>query len=598
MSFSYPAVPNDSVPSANDNGDNTTMANDDLGIQKDEVVSRNNVSSNPQSADRVGFDLLPVVIFNIIQSYLSHYEYRQFLNSNQAIFSSIKFETVIYDLVGFDSWNQPLEFYESTIFNTVKEKSKQIKLWVDESSIEEFEQYKCLFNGLAKLVVDCNSSFLKKLTSLSMFQNINDLELSWISGITHLNDLFGDCLVRLTISEAEKLVDISNLYNFPNLKAVSFFSCGSLTDISPVKDIFSLVISYCPLVTDISMISGKQTCFHFLNNESSLKSIAHLKDVDTLEIAADLSQCDLITSFSPSPSPSSSIKKLCLLNMVEQTKPLSVLKGLREIHLRGIDLSLWNECDPISLKSLESVVLMKCNINNFSCFQYVRILSLINFDHENLDFSDFHFLKRLSITSFHRFVGFSTSLPKSLINLSVDSCRSFTSVFGLTNVPCVSFRRCTNLDSLEGLGKKDTVILDCCLKIKSFSLIKDVPQVTIKSVQNPLDCNDLCNVRELSIESCPSIVNLEMLGDVEDLTLVSCGNISSMQGLGTVRKLTIANCPALVDLHDLGEKNEVVNIYSSNLIQYQLLFEQYHKLKTIIPYLTLFRSKLLRADSL
>jgi hypothetical protein len=45
------------------------------------------------------FTMLPIVIFDIIHSYISHYDYRQLMNCNHHIFCEIKYETVYYDLI-------------------------------------------------------------------------------------------------------------------------------------------------------------------------------------------------------------------------------------------------------------------------------------------------------------------------------------------------------------------------------------------------------------------------------------------------------------------------------------------------------------------
>jgi hypothetical protein len=48
------------------------------------------------------FERIPLVIFDIIHSYLSHYEYQVFLNTSRDIFAEVKYETVYYCLKQFD----------------------------------------------------------------------------------------------------------------------------------------------------------------------------------------------------------------------------------------------------------------------------------------------------------------------------------------------------------------------------------------------------------------------------------------------------------------------------------------------------------------
>jgi hypothetical protein len=60
------------------------------------------------------------------------------MNSNNAVFASVKYETVVYDSVPMFSWdtfqctsnNELLNLYQSTILANIKDKGKQIHISV------------------------------------------------------------------------------------------------------------------------------------------------------------------------------------------------------------------------------------------------------------------------------------------------------------------------------------------------------------------------------------------------------------------------------------------------------------------------------------
>jgi hypothetical protein len=153
MSTAFPADPKDSMPTCGDSGIDATLISDEVATLKNQLVFQGRVSSN-NYCKFVGFDSIPVVIFDIIHSYLSHYDYRQFLNCSNTLFYPIKFETVVYELLFFESWNKSLEFYETAVVGNVKDKSKQIKLCIYEPSVEQFQRYESLLEGLAKVEID------------------------------------------------------------------------------------------------------------------------------------------------------------------------------------------------------------------------------------------------------------------------------------------------------------------------------------------------------------------------------------------------------------------------------------------------------------
>jgi hypothetical protein len=57
----------------------------------------------------IEFDVLPVDVFHVIHSFLTHYNYRQFMNCAKSFFRSVRKETVYYDLIGMQHWMKKIK---------------------------------------------------------------------------------------------------------------------------------------------------------------------------------------------------------------------------------------------------------------------------------------------------------------------------------------------------------------------------------------------------------------------------------------------------------------------------------------------------------
>jgi hypothetical protein len=188
------------------------------------------------------FEQLSTDIYHIIHSYLSHYDYRQLMNSNTSVLKPIKRETVMYNLRGFrellgSDYEESIEFlvdYQNIIFSKIMNPQPQIMF----SHIEEFPKsllkaFHSIFEGICSISFSFdlrNASYELSSFPLHLFSNICHISLTHVGSLTSLSVLNGNIL-SLKIDDAEWLVDISQINNLPTLEKVMFIDCDRLIDI-------------------------------------------------------------------------------------------------------------------------------------------------------------------------------------------------------------------------------------------------------------------------------------------------------------------------------------------------------------------------------
>jgi hypothetical protein len=528
------------------------------------------LDSSDRSGYHFGFDRLPVVIYDLIHAYLSHYEYRQLMNCNKSVFHSIKYETVVLTLKGYNRWyrifpgqftiQRRLDYYEEMIQNNIKDRSKQIQMKVTHADASQLRLYQNVFNGISHLSI----SFRERttlLTSLEFIRNISRLELTGLGKITHLNDLTGTNMIILKIENAPELADITNLSNFPKLTKVTLISCESISDISVLKDIPSFAMQGCPLVNNLSILSGNQKRIDYSNYHNSISSITKFKKVPKLKISANFSICDFQDAFTNKTIYNLTLKHYPMIATARTTPystPVPQLTNLIFLRLHKMDLSLWT-----SLINVKQVELHNCIINSLLCFKNVQILRLSGFGWNTIDLSSFLCLKKLYLKSLSNFIGFSKELSKTLEFISFLKCEKLMTLNHLANVACVELNTCLSLLTLDGLGNNKQVSIQFCGNIVNHTPLINVPDVTIGHHTGPINGNHLENVKKLSLVSCNHIINLKELRSVQELTLRHCSNVRSLTGLGNVRSLRIHDCKLLDDLDVL---NEIIHLLKLNVL--------------------------------
>jgi hypothetical protein len=357
------------------------------------------------------FERIPLVIFDIIHSYLKHYEYQMFLNTSRDTFAEVKHETVYYCLKEFDDTPQYKTASETilvreqmhsileTIKRNVKSQQNQISVkWLC-FSLDNFITFKRFTADIHCLTLTLVCASTLPLHNLA---NIRNLSLGLLSN-TSLEGLSGamrtkpacqqmkDASIRvLKLTDCINLEDISELEQLPLLKKVIIVRCMKVRRISFLANIEEVELLN---VHDMSYVAGyKQTsltlCAHWCLGfgktapceqcgTSSLLSFRHLTNVSLYCYFRP--SCNFLTAFGETTGDDATadddkrcrIRNLTIQNYSRYDGVFLVfpqLYYLTSIDIMGFDLSSWNE----TFTSLSSVALLYSSFNSFVfqiCFQ-------------------------------------------------------------------------------------------------------------------------------------------------------------------------------------------------------------------------------------
>jgi hypothetical protein len=473
------------------------------------------------------FERIPLVIFDIIHSYLSHHEYRNFLNTGRDTFAEVKYETVYYNLKKFDDLTQFKDATETSlvrdkrrhIFETIKRNVKsqqnQISLKWHYPSLEGFITFKhCIAD------IDCFTLVLKGtfILPLHILANIRHLSLDRLSN-TSLEGLSGavrpqqvcphakgSSIQVLMLTDCSNLEDISEIEQLPFLKKVIIFRCRKIEDVSFLANIEEVKLYH---IREISYIAGykqKSLTLHVphcpLGGENTkpyepcdtsfLFSLRHLTNL-SLSCFFHPS-CNFFTAFSGKNNDNISadikcchisnltIRNYSLLSTVNSGKDyvfpvFPQLYYLISVDIMGFDLSSWNE----TISSLSSVTLRSCVLPvNLSCFKFVSRFSLENIDVTILNFSEvFHNLQRLRIECFQRLT--SLIINSNVKHLNFHANHSLQTISNIGIVKSLTIYGCSRLTEINGLEKANFVRLVGLGSLSDFSfLLKISSKLTIE----------------------------------------------------------------------------------------------------------------------
>jgi hypothetical protein len=465
------------------------------------------------------FERIPFVIFDIIHSYLSHYEYQMFLNTSRDIFAEVKYETVYYCLKQFDDWQEfddwqqftnasetllmPEQMHSilETIKRNVKSQQSQISVRWFCSSLDNFITFTCLVAD-----IHCLTLTLVHISTLPLHNltNIRNLTLSGLSN-TSLEGLSGamktkqacqqmrDASIRvLKLTDCINLEDISELEQLPLLRKVIIVRCLKVQDVSFLANIDEVELLS---VKDMSYVAGyKQTsltlhahrCLGFESatpcercDTSSLSSFRHLTN---LSLSCYLHpSCNFLTAFGVDDASADDDKRCLIRNLTienysdyddDNVFPVfPQLYYLTSIDITGFDLSSWNE----TFTSLSSVILCSCILpSTLSCFKFVSKLRLEVTDVVvTLNFSDvFHNLQKLAITR-------SKCLKSLIINSNIKHLEfrwneSLHTISNIGIVKSLTVHHCYKLIEINGLEKASSVDLYGLDSLADFSFLSKV----------------------------------------------------------------------------------------------------------------------------
>lgn len=474
-----------------------------------------------------------IIIKEWVKSYLTHDDYRFFINASKKYFGSLKRETIYFAL----NEEKSVEYYQNDLF-----RERLLSLVTD-----GYKQISLNFNS--SFTFDSNEIIAHKIScyQLEVFPDVEVLKV-WRRFNTpevplppRLKDLIlyncfnltkGDHLShlnKLSLFAADKLTDIKPLENIPYLhfyhcEAIQNFSilthlkqtslkihnCPQLSDVSTFRNIRHLAVSFCPLVSDLSPLYGiydlsligceikdisKLGGHHYLAIESCrdivtgyecLLNIPHvtlrsckIPNFEVLKYVKTLS-IDRVLSFEAA----NEIKHARTVTLPYSDAACPVLKDIYEL--------TFNSFEPPD--SLQSISQMRNRRLTLHC-------DLLDINHE--------FPPQIQHFIIHRSEqivqmiqqGKAAASFRFLHSLRIDSCNNLEHVDGLRDIPVLTVSFCTRLRNVCGLGCNRSVEISNCSEVTDVSSLATVPIVTLRNCSGIQDYSSLSKVPRLKILS-------------------------------------------------------------------------------------------------
>jgi hypothetical protein len=404
---------------------------------------------------RLSLDTFPVEIFQIIHSYVTDYEYRQFINCHK-LFESIKYETIYYDLLEIHAmkkkmiWkfgkkeNSLVKYLKEIVSNNIKDKRKQIKMKIQLLSEKEIFLYNDLYSGVHYLAV----SFARYGDSFNKisFKNVFHLEIKGSSSLTTLDSFDSlENLTELRLAHLSKLTDISCLQHLKStLKSVKLEDCAKLKNISVLKNIPAVSLVDCCSISDLSLLGNHDEFEWFDYGEVSIT----MDSLIPFKSAKRLSVEGCIVSFQGLKD--ALTEELSAFNL---SSTYIVFPGywfeLVSLELTHFGLSSLKKG---SLSKLRIVTLTDCLISCLSVFSCVRIMELIDIKLEKESNSVLDFLD-------------CTNLRK----MRIQRCRDIVEIRGLFSVKRLEIHSCRILKKISGLHQVTCLVLSCCPDLRDIN---------------------------------------------------------------------------------------------------------------------------------
>ncbi len=492
----------------------------------------------------MSFISLPEVIYQQIQTFLTHDDNHYFLATNKWNFSELRRKTIYFCLTN----EMSLEYvhnrsFTSLVLSKVENGWKQIQirirvidyplpkdlpihrinfccgLNIDLAAYDHIEQIsgtleireiplipkiKVLnFFDCKKLADVRNLSHLQRLeissahrlTDITPLQNIPVLELSNCDSLQDFEVFNEGKQVQLSLKHCPLLKDVSP---FRRIRILSITLCNQIRDVSPLYGIYDLTLSNCFRIRDISKLGNHHrlsilSCAAHLIGFASLDGIPHIKlysvnisNVTVLSKAKTvwLGCCPNIEDIHPIKN----VRKVSIHDC-SNIKNIHELADIPDLTLFGsFKTTKDKEEELIPLRNRRLFLSLHSNDYDFSSSNYSR--------------NNNHYVRDLSIyqCSFvETFLVNGSGIFQNLQSLLLNECSKFSHVHGLGSIPTLRLLRCHDLKDISALGGNRCVELAHCQLIADVSSLATVPIVTIRCCTRIKDYHCLEKVPRLKI---------------------------------------------------------------------------------------------------
>jgi hypothetical protein len=517
---------------------------------------------------------LPCPIFHLMQPFLSEWDYRQLMNSSLRLFQQVKFETVCYTFKGPERWNKIDGFpnqlarkeYFSQLLGNVKDKSKQISIYLSHTSPKSLKDNSDILQGLRDLTLHSYWQLSFSNRGFSLFANIQHLVLKDIGTIESFPaNLSG--VVVLEIIHWNNLKDISTLGAVPSLAKVCISQCFQLGSVEVLKNIPKVKISECIALQDFSSLGNHQKLY---------VSTPHSFCAIHLDIFKFIQELTLRCPLPMGTDSYRSLKDISFLSLINFASHISCLPCLpfllgKVVCLENFNLILWNGQESETTEILE---LVRCTeLSHFPFLRNVHSLKIQD-DSNQTHFPFLPRLKKLFFIRYNQLIDFSLFIYVSFLFLNNCPCVTDVSVLGA--IPKLFLINCNGITSLEGLGNhgNSDVLLSSCLNITDFSPLKRLWKLHLDMLPQLENASAVDEVAHLTISRCENFTNPGELHQLRSLKIADCSSLAHLTGVKHIIQLTVVNCSALESFSGIGKHSKAV---FSNYPGLVLMYKEFRK---------------------
>jgi hypothetical protein len=409
------------------------------------------------------FPNTPIDIYHIIHSFLSHYDYRRFTNSNKSDFEVVKHETVAYDIANdyfkssklgpLGASESKLDLEEAIVSakKAVKNSENQVLVRIHTRN-ELPSNFNEITTGLRRLSLEYEYPAVRS-DPLCSFSNVTDLRVELPNGITSLD--FLQCYrLNSFYVDSEDLTDINKLRQFNELHSVYLREFANLRDVSSLRNLKKVSIHECRRISDLSE-SGNHEEFYLLSSSGNSMSCLFKfpSKMSSLTLRSDLSQVNLNDYFDRD----FDCNSCCVVNFGDFAMKFPSNLGINNLYLRRFHITK----------------------NRFNPTSPLRELRLIGIVSENLDISNFCNLQVCIINNSATLKSITVNTPYP-VDIIIDDSEMLERINKVGCVECLVIRNCKNFKDPSMLGAVNRLMIIEC-PINSLKGLQNVLVITIKN---------------------------------------------------------------------------------------------------------------------
>jgi hypothetical protein len=300
-----------------------------------------------------------------------------------------------------------------------------------------------LFRNLVKSKID--------RTSKQLYLNVCCSVI--ITDVSFLDDVFS-----INLSNCKNISDVSKLGKVYILD----LSCTNVTDVNALDDVYNLNLQGCKNIRDVSNLGNVHILD--LSNHDNI-NVSNLGNINTL-----------------------------YLNSCKNIIGINKLTNVRTLNLCGADIN-----SVIGLENVCTLNLSGCNnITDFSPLYKVHTL-------------DLSFIRKVDVSAL-----------ENVYNLNLSYCKNIIGLNNLKNVRILNLSFCNNVTNISGLTGVYNLSLRCCENIKDFSSLPSL------------------HTLDLAYNSHFDVSALEKFPCLTSLNLMYCKNVKGIYKLWNVRSINLS----------------------------------------------------------